>query len=92
MAKAQQALNEKMKELAAQPPVPPTTPAPPSLTPWRKPSSVQGAPQFPPLQPPPPAVSPEKQQLLDALLRQYQADLITPEQYQDQRAKILAGP
>jgi hypothetical protein len=41
---------------------------------------------------PPPPVSTEKVQKLNALLEQYKADQITPEQYHEQRAKILAGP
>jgi hypothetical protein len=40
---------------------------------------------------PPPPVSAEKVQKLDALLQQYKADQITPEQYHEERAKILAG-
>jgi hypothetical protein len=41
---------------------------------------------------PPPPVSSEKVEKLNALLQQYQADRITPEQYHQERAKILAGP
>ena len=41
---------------------------------------------------PPPPVSADKVQKLNALLQQYKADQITPEQYHEQRAKILAGP
>jgi len=41
---------------------------------------------------PPPPVSADKVQKLDTLLQQYRADRITPEQYQQERAKILAGP
>jgi len=41
---------------------------------------------------PPPPVSAEKVQKLDSLLQQYRADRITPEQYHQERAKILAGP
>lgn len=41
---------------------------------------------------PPPPVSADKVQKLNALLQQYQADRITPEQYHQERAKILAGP
>jgi hypothetical protein len=47
---------------------------------------------FPPLQPPPPAVPASKQQRLDDLLAKYRADQITPEQYHQQRATILAEP
>jgi hypothetical protein len=41
---------------------------------------------------PPPPVSAEKLQKLNVLLQQYKADQITPEQYHEERAKILAGP
>jgi hypothetical protein len=41
---------------------------------------------------PPAPVSAEKVQKLDSLLQQYRADRITPEQYHQERAKILAGP
>jgi hypothetical protein len=37
-------------------------------------------------------VSADKVQKLNMLLQQYQADRVTPEQYQQERAKILAGP
>jgi hypothetical protein len=37
-------------------------------------------------------VSADKLQKLSTLLQQYQADRITPEQYHQERAKILAGP
>ena len=39
-----------------------------------------------------PPISPSKQEKLQALLKKYQADELTPEQYQQQRAKILAEP
>jgi hypothetical protein len=41
---------------------------------------------------PPAPVSSDKVQKLNTLLQQYQADRVTPEQYQQERAKILAGP
>jgi hypothetical protein len=41
---------------------------------------------------PPAPVSADKVLKLDTLLQQYRADRITPEQYQQERAKILAGP
>jgi len=44
-----------------------------------------------PIQPPPPPVSAEQQQELQALLQRYEADQITPEEYQAERAKIMAG-
>jgi len=56
----------------------------------RKPSPT--APVFQPLGGPPLPISAEKQQRLANLLEQYRADQITPEQYHQQRAKILAEP
>jgi fused signal recognition particle receptor len=46
---------------------------------------------FPRLQAPPLGISADKQQKLQNLLQQYKMDLISPEQYQAARAKILAG-
>jgi hypothetical protein len=37
-------------------------------------------------------ISTEKQQKLADLLRRYQADQVTPSQYHEERAKILAEP
>jgi hypothetical protein len=37
-------------------------------------------------------ISADKKQQLDELLRRYQADEITPAQYHEQRAKVLAAP
>jgi hypothetical protein len=54
--------------------------------------NLKGAPAFPPIQGPPPSISAEKQQRMDELLRKYRADQITPEEYHQQRAKILAEP
>jgi hypothetical protein len=47
---------------------------------------------FKPLEAPPLPVSVEKQQKLSDLLRKYKVDEVTPEQYHEQRAKILAEP
>lgn len=55
-------------------------------------SPPNGALTFTPIVAPPLPISVEKQQKLGDLLRKYQADEITPEQYHEQRAKILAGP
>jgi hypothetical protein len=41
---------------------------------------------------PPPPVSAQKEAALQALLARYMADQITPEEYQKERAAILAGP
>ncbi|MGA2661765.1 MAG: hypothetical protein ABSH34_30145 [Verrucomicrobiota bacterium] len=58
----------------------------------RKASLPKGPLAFKPLEAPPSAVSVEKQQKLSDLLRKYKADEVTPEQYHEQRAKILAEP
>jgi hypothetical protein len=47
---------------------------------------------FAPILAPPLPISAAKEQQLDALLAQYQADQISPEQYHTQRAAILAQP
>ncbi len=47
---------------------------------------------FPPLQGPALPISAAKEQRLQGLLQQYKMDLISPEQYQAARAKILAEP
>jgi hypothetical protein len=47
---------------------------------------------FPPLQAPPLGISDAKELRLRELLQQYRSDLISPEQYQASRAKILAEP
>ncbi len=86
LANARTALEQKMKELDAQAAMRVRT-GPPA--PGNKPKSGKPALSFTPLQPPPPAVSLNKQQQLNELLRKYMADEITPEQYHEQRAKIL---
>jgi len=55
-------------------------------------SAEVGSMQFPPLEGPELPISGAKVQRLHALLQQYKADQITPEQYQSARAKILAEP
>jgi hypothetical protein len=47
---------------------------------------------FPPIQAPPPTVSADKQLRLVELLRKYKAEELTPEEYHQQRAKIMAEP
>lgn len=47
---------------------------------------------LPALSGPPSPLSPAKQQKLDALNEQYRMDQVTPQQYHEQRAKILAEP
>lgn len=55
-----------------------------------RPKAVKSS--LPPLPTPPPAVSSSKEMQLQQLLQRYMDDQITPEQYHDQRAKILAQP
>ena len=95
IAKARAAMEAKLKELAALPPPPPSLPGPapaPGQKPSRKQTAAQALQSFPPLKGPPPAVSATKQQRLDELLLKYRTDQITPEEYHEQRAKILAEP
>ncbi|MGH8022857.1 MAG: hypothetical protein ACRED1_04710, partial [Limisphaerales bacterium] len=51
--------------------------------------STNGAPNLESITAPPLPISQEQQAELQNLLSQYMANQITPEQYQDQRAKIL---
>ena len=122
IAKARQALRQKMDELEGQAPVPTTAPAPAPVPAVTTPApAVQPAPAtpqattvvvpatqprpaniskktgkgplvFPPIQGPPPAISADKDARLAELLRKYKADEITPEEYHQQRAKILSEP
>jgi len=48
--------------------------------------------QFGPIESPPPVVPASKAAKLEDLLQKYKADQITPEEYHNQRAKILAEP
>jgi hypothetical protein len=92
IAKAREAMEQKMKDMGPEPAVG-TAAAAPSAQPFqRKPASAKSASAFPPLQGPSPAISAEKEQRLQELLRKYQADQISPEEYHQQRAKILGGP
>jgi hypothetical protein len=102
ITQAHEALGQKMKQLEAQPPVqiathaPAPAPAPVSAPPpaqklSRKPA-LHGPQAFPPIQAPPLDISAEKQQRLDELFRKYKVDEVTPEEYHQQRAKILAEP
>jgi hypothetical protein len=80
IAKAREAMRTTLQEL------PPDVEAPPV-----EPGSKKVVLNFPPLPAPPLPISTEKQQKLNALLQRYKVDLISPEQYQTERAKILAG-
>ena len=63
-----------------------------SMPPGASSTAKPGGLNFPALQGPPLGISAEKEGHLRALLQQYKMDLISPEQYQAARAKILAGP
>ncbi|HWC59750.1 MAG TPA: hypothetical protein VHC44_08655 [Verrucomicrobiae bacterium] len=66
------------------------TPAPTPVMSQNEPA--QPTISLPALTGPPSPLSPAKQQKLDELLQQYRADQLTPQQYHEQRAKILAEP
>ena len=93
IAKARAAVEQEMKKLEALPPIAAGgTAAPPALAPTKPTKRSQILQSFPPLPGPPPAVAADKEQRLQELLRKYRADQITPEEYHQQRAKILAEP
>jgi hypothetical protein len=83
-------------------PVPTTSSSHPNLpeqpTPQATPITSKNQPPTPPsfnlpaLQGPATGLSSAKEQKLNELLNQYRADQITPQQYHEQRAKILAEP
>ncbi len=58
----------------------------------KSPAAVKAASAFQPIQAPPPTVSADKQQRLTELLRKYKAEEFTPEEYHQQRSKILNEP
>jgi hypothetical protein len=66
----------------------------PAPAPVQKPArnSVEPSMSLPQLTGPPSSLSSAKQQKLDELLQQYRADQLTPQQYHEQRAKILSEP
>jgi hypothetical protein len=91
------ALSEATEPLPTPPPVKKSAHAEPGKAQRsKKPSETRPTPEPRPIYAlpagPPPPVSADKVQKLNALLQQYQADRITPEQYHQERAKILAGP
>ena len=93
IAKAREAMRKKMEELG-------TTPQPGEVAPATQPIQVSYTPKtakaaattamLPPIQGPALPISADKQQRLNALLQKYRNDQITPDQYQSERAKILA--
>ena len=66
----------------------------PQARPEREEKSVaaKAALAFTPIEPPPSPISSAKEARLAELLRKYKADEITPQQYHEQRAKILSEP
>jgi hypothetical protein len=75
----------KAQEPMAKPEAKPVAEKPPK-------KAVKGAQTFPPIQGPPPTITADKQGRLAELLRKYRAEQVTPEEYHQQRAKILAEP
>lgn len=104
LEKAEQALREAMARLASQPETAaPTVESAPSKAPVAsdKPEKVEKAKSassstaeltFTPIQGPSSGLPAEKEAKLKALLDLYVADQVTPTQYHEQRAKILAEP
>jgi len=84
---------------ATAPAVKPSAPAPavaaqpaPAPQPPTKPKAIKGQQPLPPIESPAPSVAADKEQRLQELLTKYKADQISPEEYHQQRAKILAEP
>jgi hypothetical protein len=101
--KARQALHQKLGELGAPsmaeiaPPVAPSATAagmpishPKPMGPVTR-KGVHIAQEFPPLPSPSSPITGDKAQRLAELLRRYQADEITPQQYHAERAKLVGG-
>jgi hypothetical protein len=81
----------------AKPVAPPAKPVAPPVAPAVKPSPANEnyagkSLGFPPIEAPPPPISAQKEAALQALLGKYMANEITPEEYQKERAAILAQP
>ena len=78
IAKAREAVRQRMQSMS-----------------YAEPTSRAGttaSSNFIPLEGPPLEISSEKHDRLNNLLQRYKSDQLTPEQYQVERAKILAGP
>jgi hypothetical protein len=74
-------------------PMPPAKPAAPAVKP--APANVSYAGKslgFKPVEAPPPPVSAQKEAELQALLARYMANQVSPDEYQKERAAILAEP
>ena len=103
IARAREAMREKMKQLETTPaPATATTPAPavaavtppapkPTAQPDPKPAPVAAA-TYKPIDAPPSPFSAAKQAKLAELLTRYRADAITAQEYHAQRAAIIAEP
>jgi hypothetical protein len=78
IAKAREAVRQRMQSISY-------------AEPTSRAGSTVGS-NFIPLEGPPLLISSEKHDRLNDLLQRYKADQLTPEQYQTERAKILAGP
>ena len=76
--------------VVATPPAKPDAPVASPIPPMRQLSGM--AMGFNPIEAPPLPVSAQKQAELQALLAKYMADQVSPEEYQKQRAAILAEP
>ena len=85
IAKAREAMRLKMQAMGPEPM------AANALVSTR-PGKTQTGMNFPAMSAPPLGISATKEQRLQQLLQQYRSDLISPEQYQAGRAKILAEP
>lgn len=72
-------------------PQPAAKPAPPDRSPASA-NYIGKSLGFQPIQAPPPPVSEQKQAALQSLLARYMANQISPEEYQKERAAILAEP
>lgn len=101
-AKAREALANSLFNMSSDTAVTPVTPVAPATTaatpgvvvtptPVAQPMKMVIAPAPIGMAPPLP-ISAEKQQKLQALLAKYRMDQVTPEEYQTQRAAILAEP
>jgi hypothetical protein len=75
-------------------PSPSTTPRPTLSPALKTPTAIPTQPSLslPQLAAPPSSLSAAKQQKLDELLQQYRADQLSPQQYHEQRAKVLSEP
>ncbi len=74
------------------PPVAPVAPAAKPAAPPANGNYIGKSLGFQPIEAPPAPVSAQKQAALQSLLSRYMANQISPEEYQKERAAILAGP